>query len=149
MRSILTALTLLIVAALTGAATPAPHYAAGQVWEYRHRAQDAGSLLKIQKVEDGGALGPIYHISVIGLKLRNEQILGMLPHTPVSAATLDMSVTRLSAADRAWPDVESGIAQWRQDHGGVFTISVAQIVQIIDDQTANAPAPDPVPTATT
>jgi hypothetical protein len=127
---------------LSGATAPVPsRYAARQVWEYHHRPQDAASLLKIQKVEDGGALGPIYHVSVIGLSLQNERILGMLPQTPVSAATLDLSVTRLSSAERVWPDVEPGIAQWRGDHGGVFTISVAAIVQMIDHQTATAPVP--------
>jgi hypothetical protein len=144
MRSIFTSLALLFAALLSGGAAPAPsRYAAGQVWEYRHRPQDTASLLRIQKVEDGGKLGPIYHISVIGLSLRNTAIAGVLPHTPVSAATLDMSVTRLSDADRTWPDAEPGIAQWRADNGGVFTISVAAIVQVIDDQTANAPPPAP------
>ncbi len=144
MRSIFTTLALLFGALLSGAAAPAPsRYAAGQVWEYRHRPQDAGSLLKIQKVEDGGKLGPIYHLSVIHIAFRNAAIAGVLPHTPVSQATLDASVTQLSDAVAEWPDVEPGIAQWRQDQGGVFTISVAQIVQIIDDQTASAPAPPP------
>ncbi|HSI18847.1 MAG TPA: hypothetical protein VK980_13830 [Sphingomonas sp.] len=144
MRSILTALALLLGALLSGAAAPAPsRYAAGQVWEYHHRPQDAGSLLRIQKVEDGGKLGMIYHISVIGLALRNKTVGTAIPHTPVSQATLEASVTRLSSAAADWPDVEPGIAQWRQDEGGVFTITVAAIVQIIDDQTADAPAPPP------
>jgi hypothetical protein len=142
LRSILTALALLLGALLSGGAAPTPpRYAAGQVWEYHHRPQDAGSLLKIQTVEDGGKLGTIYHLSIIGLALGNKGPGSTLNHTPVSQATLDASVTVLSDRSVDWPDIEPGIAQWRQARGGVFTISVAQIVQIIDDQVHNAPAP--------
>jgi len=136
-RSMLFSLALLLGALLSGGATPAPsRYAAGQVWEYHHRPQDTDSLLKIQKVEDGGKLGMIYHLSIVGIVLRNGAASSSLSHTPVSQATLDASVTQLSQASANWPDVDPGIAEWRQAHGGVFTIPVAAIVQIIDDQTA-------------
>ena len=142
MRSLFTSVVLLLGALLSGAATLAPsRYTAGQVWEYHHRPQDGGSLLKIQKIEDGGKLGMIYHLSVVGLALRNKAAGSSLNHTPVSQATLDASVTRLSQVVVDWPDVDPGIAEWRQNNGGVFTISVAKIVQIIDDQTANVAAP--------
>jgi hypothetical protein len=142
MRLVLKSLLLLLGAVLSGAATPTPpRYAAGQIWEYRHRPQDVASLLKIQKVEDGGRLGMIYHITIVGLVLRNAAAGSALHHAPVSQQTLDASVTRLGHSTIDWPDVEPGIAQWRQDKGGVFTISVAQIVQIIDDQTAVPPSP--------
>lgn len=129
------------VVMLAGFAAP-DRYAAGQVWEYRTRAADAGSLLKIQRVETpAGHDGPIYHISVIGLGLSNPAVGTELPHSPVSRETLDASVTRLSDQRPEFPDAAPGIAQWKSAQGGVFTITVAEIIQIIDDQTANLPKP--------
>jgi hypothetical protein len=133
MLKMLSALAAVIL--LTGFSQP-DRYAAGQVWEYRTRPADTGSLLRIQRVEQDATLGPIYHISVIGLRLRNQDMDPNLPHTPVSRETLDASVTRLSNKTPNFPDFEPGIAQWRADRGGVFTIPVADIIEIIDRQTS-------------
>jgi len=106
----------------------ADRYAPGQVWEYRHRPQDDGSLLKIQRAERGaGELGMIYHVSVIGVNL-GDRAPREIPHAPVSRATLDASVTRLSDAQRPWPTFIPGIAAWRADEGGVFTVPIAEVV---------------------
>jgi hypothetical protein len=129
----------IMFAALSGQSQPA-RYSEGQVWEYKTRIGDEGSLLKIQRIEQGPAFekhGPIYHISVVGVHLRNPTISPMLPHAPVSKATLDASVTKLSSDKREFPSPDAGIAEWREAHGGVFTISVAQIVEMIDQQTAS------------
>jgi hypothetical protein len=138
--SILKALSAAIMfAALSGQSPPAK-YSEGQVWEYRTRVGDEGSLLKIQRIEQDPAFqkyGPIYHISVVGIHLRNPTITPMLPHAPVSRDTLDASVTKLSSDKREFPSADAGMAEWRQAHGGVFTISVAQIVEILDQQTAS------------
>ncbi|RYE67695.1 MAG: hypothetical protein EOP17_08085 [Rhizobiaceae bacterium] len=56
--------------ALLGAAPPHA-YSEGQVWEYRNRTVDAGSLLRIQKIEHieiAGRDEEIFHLSVIGLR---------------------------------------------------------------------------------
>jgi hypothetical protein len=100
------------------------------VWEYRTRPQNAESLLRIQQVETGPAGAPVYHFSLAGIRID-----GMpgdtMPHLPVSAATLDASVTRLSTRTPDFPDPAEGIATWRAAKGGVFTIPVADIVDII------------------
>ena len=124
----LIALFLLLLAPLLPQERPA--YAAGQVWEYRTRAQDSGSLLKVQQVETDPAGKPIYHISLIGIHvqgLRGEEA----QHLPVSRETLDASVTRLSSSRAPFPDPSEGITIWRDAHGGVFTIPVAEIVDVI------------------
>ena len=126
----------LAAAILLAGFSQADRYAAGQVWEYRTRPADTGSLLRIQRVEHDATLGPIYHISVIGLRLRNRDMEPNLPHTPVSRETLDASVTRLSNKTPNFPEFEPGIAQWRADRGGVFTIPVADIIEIVDRQTS-------------
>jgi hypothetical protein len=132
----LIALLALILAPLFHQERPA--YAAGQVWEYRTRPQEPESLLKIQRVEADPAGRPIYHISLIGLHIAGLKG-GEAQHLPVSKATLDASVTRLSASTAAFPDPSEGIALWRQAKGGVFTIPVAEIVGVIE-QSAQKPA---------
>ena len=109
-------------------------YSEGQVWEYRTRPTEGGSLLKIQKIDHRPSAeehGPVYHISLIGLQLGPE-VPGALPHAPVSRETLDASVTRLSKSRVAFPAAEEGIAQWRAANGGVFTITVAEIAEIME-----------------
>lgn len=129
---------LLAAMGLSGQAPPAK-YLEGQVWEYRTRPQDAGSLLKVQRVGRMGAK-KVYHISVVGVHFATAGIAGMLPHIPVSEETLDASVTKLSAAKRDFPTsaLDEGIEEWRKAQGGVFTIPMSQIVGIIDEQAANA-----------
>src|SRR5579859_1982002 len=107
-------------------ATSSHHdYAEGQVWEYHTRQGDEGSLLRIQKVEQLEKIGPVYHISVIGVHFAHAPLAGVLQHLPVSQATLDASVTRLSSSTATFPDPSAGIAQWRAANGGVFTIPLA------------------------
>ncbi|RHW16788.1 hypothetical protein D1610_13755 [Sphingomonas gilva] len=121
----------LIIAAPVAAEDDVSRYAAGQVWEYRTRAGEEGSLLKIQQVEQAPR-GTVYHISLIGLSFgRGMPHGGELGHMPVSRETLDASVTRLSDSKAEFPDPASGIAAWREAEGGVFTIPVAEIVENI------------------
>jgi hypothetical protein len=121
---------------LSAQVAPMP-YAEGQIWEYRTRPQDTGSLLKIQRITELGS-DKVYHLSVIGVHLRGPGIAGVLPHMPVSRATLDASVTKRSRSTSLFPTtaVDDGITEWRSAQGGVFTITVANIVDIIDDQTS-------------
>lgn len=124
---------LLALFGVTGQAADHPAYAPGQVWEYRTRPADTGSLLKIQRVEADPRGKPIYHISVIGAHLGGKD--GQeVQHLPVSRETLDQSVIRLSRSAILFPDPSAGIATWREANGGVFTISVAEIIGIIDAQ---------------
>ncbi|MEO5938592.1 MAG: hypothetical protein ABIQ43_06230 [Sphingomonas sp.] len=111
-------------------AESADRYAEGQIWEYKTRLQDTRSLLKIQRIEDGGTRGKIYHISIVGIVIGGNATV--LTHSPVSRAALDASVTRLSDAKLDWPDPTEGIAEWRAAKGGVFTIPVAEIADITE-----------------
>jgi hypothetical protein len=121
------------------AQTASSKYVEGQVWSYKTRPQDTGSLLKIQKIAINGR-SRIYHISIVGLHFSSPGIAGMLPHIPVSDATLDASVTKLATTSETFPNssLEAGIDEWRKANGGVFTIPVAQIIDIVDKQTAQA-----------
>jgi hypothetical protein len=113
----------------------APRYAEGQVWEYRARPGEEGSLLRIQRIEPwpaGDAVGRVYHISVIGVRIGGPAGQVEMPHLPVSRQTLDASVTRLSARTDAFPSAEEGIVTWRDDRGGVFDAPVAEIIGFVD-----------------
>lgn len=110
-------------------------YQQGQVWEYRTRPEDTGSLLRIQRIEANPALaqyGPIYHISVIGARFKDRRLSGNLAHLPVSRQTLDASVIRLSSASPTFPDAGPGIDKWRSAQGGVFTIPLAEIIGSVE-----------------
>jgi hypothetical protein len=132
---------LLAAAGLLGQAPP-PKYVTGQVWEYRTRQQDTGSLLKVQRVEMLGST-KVYHISVIGVQFSTPGLAGVLPHIPVSDETLNASVTKISATKPEFPTtaLDEGIVEWRSAKGGIFTIPVSQIIGIIDDQTTKAQTP--------
>jgi len=121
-----------------GAQPDAGGYATGQVWQYRTRPGDEGSLLKIQQVEAGGDAGPICHISIIGVHVGPDGTINDIAHAPVSATTLDKSVTELAKTSARFQDVKPGIADWRAAKGGVFTLSVAEIVDTIDGVARNA-----------
>ncbi|WP_141249438.1 hypothetical protein [Sphingobium sp. D43FB] len=125
---------------LSGQTAP-PKYAVGQIWEYRNRPQDAGSLLKVQQIADFGR-DKVYHLSIIGVHFATPGISGVLPHIPVSETTLDASVTHLSSADTDFPTtaLQEGIAEWQKAKGGIFTIPMSQIMDIVDDQTGRRQA---------
>lgn len=114
-------------------AAPSRAYEEGQVWAYHTRPGDEGSLMKIQKIERSDAFpdGPIYHISVIDFRVEDPRLSTELPHAPVSRATLDQSVTNLAETMREFPSVEEGIAEWKAHEGGVWTITVAKIIDIV------------------
>jgi hypothetical protein len=125
----------LVPAPATAAERPA--YVEGQVWEYRTRPQDTGSLVKIQKIETpdwAKKSGPIYHVTVIGVHFQGPPlVVGLIGHLPVSRQTLDASLTRLAPdQSTAFPGVEEGLAQWRRDKGGVFTLTLAEIVDMAE-----------------
>lgn len=129
-----TALALATQQSSPAAAPREERYAEGQVWEYRTRPADAGSLIKIQNIEawpGAPERGPIYHITIVGLRVNSgTAVTNLIQHAPVSRQSLDASVTRLSASWQEFPSADAGIKEWREAKGGVFTISVAQIVEM-------------------
>jgi len=117
-------------------------YAVGQVWSYQTRDQESGSKLYISQVDEETPIGPVYHIHLDGLSIQNphtaDGVQATFPHAPVSAETLDASVTELiEMRETDLPDVSEGYQMWREafDKGeaGVFTISVREIIQFIED----------------
>ena len=106
------------------------------MWTYHTRPGEESSLLKIQKIEASPEVGQIYHITVIGLHLKNPRMAPIIAHAPVSQQVLDQSVVRTTEDPGGFPSADPGIKEWRNAEGGVFTIPVARIVQILDDRSA-------------
>ena len=122
-------------------------YKPGQVWKYKTRAGEEGSLIYVVKVDAEKGHGSIYHIYVDGLRIRNPHLSGgiqsELPHAPVDKSTLDASVTELVRDKKQIPDISGGYATWREafDAGeaGVFNIPVAKIIDYIEQAISKAP----------
>lgn len=138
-------LALLGLAAAQPAQSPpgAADYAVGQVWEYRTRPGEEGSLLRIQRIEPWAGAeasdGRVYHISIIGIRFQGSSASTALPHMPVSRRTLDLSVTRLSRSTAGFPEPDEGIALWREARGGIFEEPLARVLDIADEVLRGAP----------
>ncbi|WP_439532857.1 hypothetical protein [Polymorphobacter sp.] len=135
---------------VTGSVMAAPatnRYVEGQVWEYKTRPRDKGSLLKIQKIEvlpEFSKTGPVYHVSIVGVRFDGLPLDGTLPHAPFSKTSLDKSVTRLSSSKIAFPAVDVGIAHWREARGGIFTITVAEAVNFAEQTMRKQMTTEPI-----
>jgi len=119
----------------------AADYSEGQVWAYKTRAGEDKSTILINKVEVHEKLGKIFHISVEGVRVRNPLAQGgvsaELPHFPVSEETLKKSVTKLIGKKDPNPSFVEGYKTWKTEFdagkAGIFTISVAEIVNIVEE----------------
>jgi hypothetical protein len=122
----------------------ATEYSEGQVWSYKTRSGEENSTVLINKIELNEKLGKIYHISLNEVKVKNPHIAGGLssdlPHFPVSEETLKKSLTKHIGNRAPNPDYIEGYNTWKAafDAGeaGIFTISVSEIVEFIE-QTIN------------
>jgi hypothetical protein len=119
-------------------------YAEGQVWEYRTRPSDKDSLLKIQKIDVDPTRTEsrtIYHISIIGVRLNEPGVRREIAHVPVSREALDDSVTREIPGRPRFPDAREGITEWRRVKGGVFSLPIARIIDVVEKTMQKMPAP--------
>lgn len=132
-----------VLAALFGlfsASAMAQNFEAGQVWQYKTRPGESDSRLYIVKVESWPNGERIFHVYADKLKIKNRMLAGgvqtELPHAPVSEQTLKLSVTRLQRKTSALPDIAEGYGAWKEQYdqggAGVFTISVSEIITLIE-----------------
>lgn len=118
----------------------AQNFEAGQVWQYKTRSGESDSRLYIVKVDSWPNGEKIYHIYANKLKIKNPMLAGgiqtELPHAPVSEQTLKLSATRLQRKAGALPDIAEGYNAWKEQYdqgeAGVFTISVSEIITLIE-----------------
>ncbi len=136
MRKLVVTMSLLSLFGLARSAD----FSEGQVWSYKTRAGEEGSTILINKIESDPRLGPIFHISIAGVKVKNPRspsgFATELPHSPVSKKTLDESVIKLVSKSKPNSQYLEGYKEWKSafDNGGagIFTIPVQEIVGVIE-----------------
>jgi hypothetical protein len=140
---ILLFLIALIVCVRTLGADDKPAFAPNQEWSYHSRAEDPGSTIVIGRIQDHPKLGRIIHIAIRGLNVKNPRIAGgvskEIGHVPISESALRDSVTVLKGVVEPPQSVPVGISEWERGKGGVFTISVSQIVDVMERTLSGTP----------
>ena len=134
-------LGLLATVLFPSAGASAQAFSEGQVWQYKTRPNETGSLLKIDLIESDPRFGDIFHVSLIGLKVANpkapEGLTTELPHVPVSRQTLEASLTKPSTSKAEFPDFREGYTAWKfafdQGEAAIFQQEVAEIVGFVED----------------
>ncbi len=119
-------------------------YSVGQVWAYKSRAGEKQSTVLINKIEYHEKLGRIFHLSIDGVKIKNWRVAGGIqndmPHVPVSENTLKMSLTKHVGNKAINSEYLKGYNEWKlefdKDKAGIFTISIADIVAIVEEATS-------------
>jgi hypothetical protein len=117
-----------------------PAYAPGQAWSYRARPGEETSRVAIRRIDQEPEDGEVFHISILGVKLRNHRVPGgMQPamnHAAVSRTTLDASLLSAEGATDADEHWRDGYAVWRQAYdagdAGIFDLSIPEILGYIE-----------------
>ena len=124
-------------------APPAPatdmKYSPGQVWSYKTRPGEDVSTVTILRVESLPKIGTIVHVRIEGIHLKNcggGPSPSTIQHAPFAREALDKSVTALIKSNVAIPDYEEGYQEWLSHCGGVYTITLADMLNV-DETTFN------------
>ena len=111
-------------------------YKAGQVWKYKTRQSEPNSVLKILKVEYYSDTSIVIHIAVENVHIRNvtspSGFNDRIPHLPLSEQALDSSVVKLIDENATLPEFQEGYNIWKRSKGGVFTVTVAEAVDLAE-----------------
>ena len=103
----------------------------GQVWEYKTRDGEEKSTITILKIEDFPKVGIIVHIRIDHIRLHNcagGNSPDTIEHAPFLRSAIEASVTKLVKKDSV-PDFSDGYAQWVIDCGGIYSITVAEMLE--------------------
>jgi hypothetical protein len=115
-------------------------YRAGQVWSYKTRPNEKSSTLTILRVETTPKVGVIIHVHVDKVQFSNctgGPAPTSIDHAPFTKAAIDKSVIRQIRETSELPAFEAGYRDWLAHCGGVYTISVAEMIGV-NDTTFNA-----------
>lgn len=134
----------LIVTCAPAAFADEKSFEVGQVWTLGPPMEPTARI-RVGRIEDNGAT---IHVSLWDVRPPVPQPSGALQrplwasHLPISSAALSRSVDQLvqeSAPEHL--DLEPGYQHWREANGGVFTITVAEIVDLMLQMAPNSGAP--------
>ena len=108
----------------------------GQEWQFEGRPDDPQPTLVIDRIETIPEVGEVVHVSVRGVRIRNPRAPGgishEMPHMPISRSALEKSITRVLHDSVPLPAFEEGYAQWKRAQGGVFTITVREALDFLE-----------------
>jgi hypothetical protein len=118
---------------------PDQRFKPGQVWAYATRPNETSSTLTILQIDRSEKFGIIVHIRGDRIQMRapNGNVLTSIGHVPFTRDALLLSTDHLLRMDKTIPTLE-GYDRWRADCGGIYTISVGDVVAA-DEKTLNAP----------
>lgn len=116
-------------------------YKPGQIWKYKNRESEPRSTFTILKTEHNKKLGVIIHIRLNDVRIPHaaipEGMLTTLPHFPFAKRAILDSTTELVSEGNEIPSFKEGYNIWRREfqkgHAGIFTIGIADVVQINHD----------------
>ena len=116
------------------------HFQVGQVWHYKTRKTETGSLLIIGKIDKNKNLGLIIHVKLVGLLIKNKSqkngYSSFLGHIPIHEKALVASVTSMSNTKISLNRFAEGYKTWRtafeKGRAGVFNIKVSEAVAAIE-----------------
>ncbi|MEO6463208.1 MAG: hypothetical protein ABIP29_09045 [Candidatus Eisenbacteria bacterium] len=114
----------------------ASRFAAGQVWRYRTRPGEEGSRAIVGRVETDDEGEVIVHVKLTHLRMVTphapEGYYPSLSHIPVAEESFADSITAPLAESPDLAEFEDGYRMWIENQGGVFTISLAEIVEFTE-----------------
>lgn len=115
---------------------PPSKFVAGEVWSYKNRPQDEGSLLTILKTERS-PIGNIVHISLNNLKIKRPlpnppEFITEAGHVPIREKELLKSVIEKVKKGNGIPDENEGYLLWKEKAESAFTVPLSEIVDIME-----------------
>jgi hypothetical protein len=141
MRQVFGVLALVFALSFAAPASWAQTFEVDQVWSL-NAPMSPEARIRVGRVEDGGQT---VHISLWAQPIEEASALGsplVAGHLPISSDALARSVNTLTdATPPADLQFDEGYAEWSRAQGGVFTITVPEIVNVILQSAAQLPPP--------
>jgi hypothetical protein len=124
-------------------------YARGEVWRCRARPWEPEANVQICRIDVEPGVGEIYHVGISGVRVRNPggrfETYSRIPHVPVLRSVLDGSCLDFRFTTILDSDYRRGYLAWRaafdQGRAGVFSISIADILDEFQRTLRRAPLP--------
>jgi hypothetical protein len=110
------------------------------VWSYKARPNEGSSTVTILRIETLPNVGVIVHVRIDGVQFKNCKggpAPTTIDHAPFTKIAMDKSVSRQLRTVPKLPEFEAGYEDWLAHCGGVYTVTVAEMVDA-DDATFNA-----------
>jgi tetratricopeptide (TPR) repeat protein len=124
-------------------------YSAGQVWKYKTRPGEENSTFTIVKVDKDQLIGTIIHIYLQGLFLKDvhmpdgySETVGILPFIEEA---IGRSATELIRENEPVREIQNRYEEWKHAFesggAGVFSITIAEAVAVVEEAIRKAPPP--------